>query len=419
MRLIVKYNWYTISVMIALFILSSIVSFFLIKGALANELDVSLLRVKQRIQSYADKHQKLPIINSLDDEKIEFKKVPQAFRPQNLETIEQFIKEQHKMHISRRLTYGLSLNGENFIVTITNPLEGTRHMIAVMFEITIATISLLILFVLAINRGLMKNLWAPFYQSVDQLKQFSISESNALHFPVTDIIEFNFLIENIKLTTKKATAGYRILKEFTENASHEIQTPLAIISSQLDLLVQDEGLNYEQSEHLIIAYRALKRLSRLNQSLLLIAKIDNQQFQKTSYIDLKDKVIDKIKEFNELWLSKNIAIQTNLSDSYIYASPELIDIMLNNLFSNACKHNLIDGSANIELKAGHLTVINTGKNGSLDTNKIFHRFYKKENEPDNNGLGLSIIKKVCEQSGISPNYDFHHESNEHIFTLVW
>ncbi|WCT10341.1 sensor histidine kinase [Mucilaginibacter jinjuensis] len=419
MRLIVKYNWYTISVMIALFILSSVVSFFLIKKALANELDVSLLRVKQRVQTYVNEHHEIPVINSLDDEKIEFKVADQAYSSQSFVTIEQFIKEQHKMHISRRLTYGLPVNGKNYIVTITNPLEGTKHMITAMFQITIVTILLLILFVLTINRRLMENLWAPFYQSVNQLKQFSISESNTLHFPTTDTIEFNFLIENIRSTTKKATEGYRILKEFTENASHEIQTPLAIIGSQLDLLVQDEGLNYEQSEHLIIAYQALKRLSKLNQSLLLIAKIDNQQFQKTSHIDLRDKVEDKIKEFNELWLSKNIAIRANLSDAYIDASPELIDIMLNNLFSNACKHNLIDGTANIELKTGHLTVMNTGKYGPLDTSKIFHRFYKEENDPGNNGLGLSIIKKVCEQSGISPNYGFNGDSGEHVFTLVW
>lgn len=419
MRLIVKYNWYAISVMILVFVLSSIGSYFMIKSALTNELDISLLRVKSRIQKYADEYHKIPLVNSLDDEKISFEQTDKRIAGQNFEMMQQYIREQNKLHISRRLVYGITINHQNYKVTITNPLEGTRHMITAVFGITVITIFILIITILMMNRGVVTRLWSPFYQSIDQLRKFNISNPQKLHFPKTNIKEFNFLIENLQTTTTQAVESYRILKEFTENASHEIQTPLAIVRSQLDLLVQDEGLNKHQSEHLIIAYQALKRLSRLNQSLLLIAKIDNHQFQKTLHIDLKSKVNDKIKEFNELWISKNIEIKTNLSDAYIDASPELIDIMLNNLFSNSCKHNLINGSANIELKAGNLKVVNTGRTAPLDVNKIFKRFYKEENDPGNNGLGLSIIKRVCDQSGILPQYDFHHENSEHIFTLIW
>jgi len=419
MRLIVKYNWYTISTMIVVFILSIIGAFFLIKGALTRELDLSMLRVKMRIQRYVDENQKLPVINSLDDEKIGFRKISRSLNAEKFETVEQYISEQHKYHISRRLSYSIVLGNQPYIVSISCPLEGTRHMITAMFEITIITIALLILIILALNRSLMKKLWAPFYQAVNQLNGFSISDTNQLQLPETDIIEFKFLIDNIRQTTSNATEGYRILKEFTENASHEIQTPLAIISSQLDLLVQDQGLNGTQSEHLVIAYQALKRLSKLNQSLLLIAKIDNQQFNKISRIDLKDKVTHKIKEFNELWLSKKIDVRFDLSDAYIDANPELIDIMLNNLFSNSCKHNFLAGAANIELKSGALTVINTGKKESLDTTQIFNRFYKEENDASSSGLGLSIVKRICEQSGIQPHYNFCVDTNEHQFLLEW
>jgi signal transduction histidine kinase len=419
MRLIVKYNWYTISTMIVVFILSIIGAFFLIKGALTRELDLSLFRVKTRIQRYVDENHKLPVINLLDDEKIRFTKTSHSLSTEKFETVEQYISEQHKYHISRRLSYGLVLGNQPYIVSVSCPLEGTRHMITAMFEITIITISLLILIILALNRSLMNKLWAPFYQAVNQLNGFSISDTDQLQLPETDILEFKFLIDNIRLTTSNATEGYRILKEFTENASHEIQTPLAIISSQLDLLVQDQGLNGTQSEHLVIAYQALKRLSKLNQSLLLIAKIDNQQFNKISRIDLKDKVTHKIKEFNELWLSKSIDVRFDLSEAYIDANPELIDIMLNNLFSNSCKHNFISGAANIELKAGALTVINTGKKESLDTTQIFNRFYKEDNDAGSSGLGLSIVKRICEQSGIHPHYNFCDDTNEHQFSLVW
>lgn len=419
MRLIAKYNLHSVSVMVLVFIISSVGSYFLIKQALTKELDVSLLRVKSRIQTYIDKNHTLPILNSFDDETVTF----EATSKKNIEpyftTVQKFIKEQNKLHISRRLTYVIYVNNQNYLVSITSPLEGTRHMSIAISKITLATIFILIISVLLITRVIMGKLWRPFYSAINQLRGFNISKPHQLNFPETNIKEFNFLIENLRTNTEKSVESYQILKEFTENASHEIQTPLAITRSKLDLLIQDDGLSREQSEHLVIAYEALRRLSKLNQSLLLIAKIDNLQFYKKSPVDLKNKLEDKIKEFSELWASKNIELKTDLSNAYIDASPELIDIMLNNLLSNSCKHNFISGSTNIELKLGTLKVINTGKKQPLDIQKVFTRFYKESNDPGNNGLGLSIIKKICDQSGITPLYDFRSDNGEHIFTLTW
>ena len=419
MKLIAKYNLYSVSVMLFVFIISSVGSYYLIKQALTKELDVSLGRVKSRIQTYIDQNHQLPVPNSFDDETITF----QTTNKKNIEpyftTVQKFIKEQNKLHISRRLSYEISVNGQHYLVSITSPLEGTRHMSIAISNIALATIFILICSVLLINRVIMGKLWRPFYSSLNQLSGFNISNPHQLNFPETNIKEFNFLIENLKTNTEKSVESYQILKEFTENASHEIQTPLAITRSKLDLLIQDDGLSREQSEHLVIAYEALRRLSKLNQSLLLIAKIDNLQFYKRSPVDLKNKLENKIKEFGELWASKNIALKTDLSDACIDASPELIDIMLSNLLSNSCKHNFISGSTNIELKLGTLTVINTGKKQSLDTQKMFTRFYKESHDPGNNGLGLSIVKKICDQSGITPVYNFSSDNGEHIFTLNW
>jgi signal transduction histidine kinase len=405
--------------MILVFIISSVSAYYLIKSALTNELDVSILRVQSRLQTYIDQNHKLPVLNSFDDQAISFRATPKRNAKPYFTTVQKYIKEQNKLHISRRLTYETSVNNQNYLVTITNPLEGTRHMLIALFKITLATIFVLVSSVLLINRIIMGKLWQPFYSAINQLQDFSISNPRQLDFPETDVSEFNFLIDNLKANTARSVESYQILKEFTENASHEIQTPLAIIRSKLDLLIQDDGLSVEQSEHLIIAYQSLKRLSRLNHSLLLIAKIDNMQFEKKSPVDLKNKLEGKIKEFGELWTSKNIMLKADLSDAYIDASPELIDIMLNNLLSNSCKHNFISGSAQIELKLGNLQVINTGVKHPLDQQKIFTRFYKESYEPGNNGLGLSIIKKICDQSGITPAYDFRPDSSEHIFTLTW
>jgi signal transduction histidine kinase len=419
MRLVVKYNLYTVSVMIFVFIIFSITAYFLIKSALTKELDISLTRVKTRIQTYIDKNNRLPVLNSFDDESITFRATNNKIAAPYFITVQKYIKEQNKLHISRRLTYETTVQGKNYIIEVTSPLEGTRHMLIALFNSTLVTIFILICSVVLINRIIMGKLWRPFYAAINQLQGFNISKPQQLHFPQTNIQEFNFLIENLKVNTAKSVESYKILKEFTENASHEIQTPLAITRSQLDLLIQDHELSSEQSEHVIIAYQALKRLSRINQSLLLIAKIDNLQFHKKSPIDLKNKLEEKIKEFAELWASKNIALKASLSDACIDASPELIDIMLNNLLSNSCKHNFIAGSTNIELDLGKLKIVNTGNDHPLDKQKIFTRFYKESYDAGNHGLGLSIIKKICDQSGITPLYSFSSHNNEHIFTLTW
>ncbi len=419
MRLVVKYNLYSVSVMILVFIISSFSAYFLIKSALTKELDISIIRVQTRIEAYIAKNHKLPVLNSFDDETVTFEATNKKIAAPYFTTVQKYIREQNKLHISRRLSFETNVNNQNYLISITSPLEGTRHMLIALSNITLVTIFILICSVLLINRIIMGKLWRPFYTAINQLHGFSISKPHELTFPETDIKEFNFLIENLKINTAKSVESYQILKEFTENASHEIQTPLAITRSKLDLLIQDDGLSSQQSEHLIIAYQALRRLSRLNQSLLLIAKIDNLQFHQRSPIDLKNKLEYKIKEFTELWASKNIALKTDLSDSHIDASPELIDIMLSNLLSNSCKHNFIAGSTNIELKLGNLKIANTGNGQPLNNQKIFTRFYKESHDPGNNGLGLSIIKKICDQSGITPFYNFSPDNNEHIFILTW
>ena len=162
MRLIVKYNRYAVTFMILVFIFSSVGSYFLIKKALTNELDISLLRVQARINSSIALNQQIPKINGFDDEKITFERTKQPIAGNKLSTVETYIREQNKLHISRQLTYSVAIKNITYQVTITDPLEGTKHMFLAMFEITLITILLLIITISVINRIVMKKLWSPF-----------------------------------------------------------------------------------------------------------------------------------------------------------------------------------------------------------------------------------------------------------------
>jgi signal transduction histidine kinase len=120
----------------------------------------------------------------------------------------------------------------------------------------------------------------------------------------------NKVLEN---SINKAESDYVSLREFTENASHELQTPLAIIRSKLDLIVQYKNLNEEQNQALISTYASIKKLKNLGKSLLLLTKIENNQFQKKININIKRKVEEKLLQFEELLTSKNISSTTDLA----------------------------------------------------------------------------------------------------------
>jgi signal transduction histidine kinase len=248
------------------------------------------------------------------------------------------------------------------------------------------------------------------------LHNFQLGKKSPILLPKTDIDEFNFMNASLEKMTAKAEKEYIILKEFTENASHEMQTPLAIIRSKLDLAIQEQDLSEKQSATLRSAYAAIKKLTGLNRSLLLMAKIENNQFAEIVPIDLKAKLVDKIFQFQELWGGK-ISITHELGDAMMNANSDLIDLLLNNLFSNSSKHNIQNGTIFIELKDKFLAISNTGKPSRLDPARLFTRFYKEPGDGNNNGLGLSIVKQICEVSGVTPSYSYCN--NMHTFILQW
>jgi signal transduction histidine kinase len=242
-----------------------------------------------------------------------------------------------------------------------------------------------------------------------------VNRAQRLEFPATTTEEFGQMIDILKQTTQKAQLEYLSLKTFSENASHEIQTPIAIIQSKLDVLIQDEQLTEKQSTTLQAIYAAIQRLTRLNSSLLLLAKIENKQYETVQTVDLKAKLKERLADFAELWQAQQIQVTSSLKESSLSMNSELADILINNLLSNATRHNYEQGSIHLTLTNNSLTVFNTSKGGALDQTKLFSRFYKPSQTKDDNGLGLSIISQICVASGLDVLY--RYGDGWHSFTL--
>ncbi len=418
MKLFTRYNRINSLVTLAIFLVTSFTYYFLIRQVLIMELDQNLVRIRNRMQAYVDKEGTLPGAQLLDDLKVYYSAgsatSPGAERYESTHFYDTTLK---KVHRFRKLFFPLHVNGTWYQVTLVKPLEGTRHVTDIVVFTTIAVILSIVLCSLLINRIVLGRLWAPFYRSLEALGAFKLGDRTPPVFGDTGIDEFTMMNRRLKDATGKAAEDYRVLKEFTENASHEIQTPLAIIRSKLDLVIQDEGLSDRQGESLRSAYGAVKKISRLNQSLLLITKIENDQYNRTTDIALDETLREKLLQFQELWENSGLHIEASVSPSHIHASPELIDILLDNLVSNATRHNLPRGSMTVTLSQGVLEVSNTGATSPLDRDRLFQRFYKETPDSDRVGLGLSIIKQICVATGIAIAYDY--TDARHIFRLTW
>ncbi len=267
---------------------------------------------------------------------------------------------------------------------------------------------------LLINRWQLRRLWKPFYSTLSDVEKFRLGEKKAPEFEPSAIHEFNLLNSTLSQFIQEAEKEYSVLKEFTENASHELQTPLAIVRSNLDVLIQDEKLSESQSNSLQNAYVAIQKMAKLNQSLLLLNKIDNKQFSEVNSLDFKTLVEQKMADWQELWQGRNLHIAAILRSTPVAMNEQLAEILLNNLFSNAARHTAEGGVVNIHLANNIFEISNSASNGPLDQEKLFKRFSKGGQATDQHGLGLSIIKQISEVSGKQASY--HFECREtHLF----
>jgi len=275
----------------------------------------------------------------------------------------------------------------------------------------------LILGLILTNRLISKRMWSNFYQTLNRLRNYNLAESSILQLSDADISEFKELNEVIIKMTNKIHTDYNSMKQFTENASHEIQTPLSIIKNRIELILQDEKLNGENLNYVKSIYEASNRLSRVNQSLLLLSKLENRQFNNYEKIDIKSIIEEKIEMLNERIVEKNIELNLFLDNEIISINKNLAQILISNLITNAIKHNILNGLLKINLVENYLIISNTGEVPKKPMSKYFERFQKDNQSSESLGLGLAIVKEICDHEGIEILYEY--KNNLHVIKLTF
>ncbi len=247
----------------------------------------------------------------------------------------------------------------------------------------------------------------PFQQTLHEISRFNLTEARPLELPRTSTTEFNQLNRFIRQMTDKMRGDYQRVKEFSENASHEIQTPLAVAKGKLELLSQGDDLTEEHLAMIGTAYQAVDEVSKLAKSLMLLTKIENAEFSDFRSIDASRQLRQTVTSFDELIALKALTLTVDIHDGIsLNNHPTLFRILINNLITNAIRHNQPEGVIHVRLSATELSVVNTGAPLTTAPEQLFERFKKNQQSSESLGLGLSIVKKICDISGYSVQYQY-------------
>ena len=404
MKLLTKYNRVNILATTIVFILGGLCYYFILQFVLLGQLDESLEIEEREIDNYVTVNKSLPDPENYTNLKIVFEQtgLPVERKIQSMNIRDE---EEGEYISTRMLIFPIHVSGKYYKVSVSGSQQETEDLIQMIVTITLAMVILLLLILFIINRFILNKLWHPFNNTLGELKKFNISSKASVKLDKSSINEFNELNDAVASMSNKVLKDYEALKSFTENASHEIQTPLAVVHSKLELLMQSDNFTELQMKDIETINSEVSRLSKLNHSLLLLTKIDNLQFQETGTTAIGKIILKHLDNYEELITAKQITLTKNIDTAFeVLMNETMAEVLISNLITNAIKHNMEHGSINISLHKKQLTIENTGTSLQCKPEELFERFKKDEPQSESLGLGLSIVKKIGEQYNLKVMY---------------
>jgi signal transduction histidine kinase len=384
--------------------------YFTIRKVIYKQIDESLITEKTIIEDQIKKTDTIPDFEANFGHQIEVKLL--NYHVRNYQSIQDtdIYDPDSDSFIPFRYIYSKGNNREKkgFVITIYQTLSEKNELLQdISLYMFFLFFSLLLISIL-INYLIARKLWKPFYDSVRIAGKFDVQADKSLNLPDTDIVEFNQLNEVFDNMTRKMRDDYLNLKEFSENASHEIQTPLAVIRSKADLLMQQKNLNKDSINLVKSINEATTKLLKLNQGLLLISKIENQVFHEKKKVSLKQIAESGLNNYKEIMQLKRIKVEIDsTNEAMVEMNEVLADVLISNLLSNAVRFNVDGGFIKCQIDDTFLTITNSGFPMTTNPEDLFKRFHKNSENPQSVGLGLSIVKKISESYGMSVSYTCH------------
>ena len=269
MRLLAKYNRVNILAIILVLLVGGFFYYFILHYVLLDQLDSDLKVEEQEVIDYIKINRALPNAASYKDQKVEFEPTNAPIK-KTINSLSIFNNAEDEYVATRQLIFPVTVSDKMYKVSISKSQEETEDLITLIVSITLGIIALLLVVLFIINRFVLNKLWYPFNNTLNELKHFNLNSKKSLVLSNSNINEFRELNTAVTAMSNQVLRDYDSLKSFTENASHEIQTPLAIINSKLELLIQSENFTESQMLDIQTIHDEISRLSKLNQSLFII-----------------------------------------------------------------------------------------------------------------------------------------------------
>ncbi len=400
MRLLAQTNRYYALLAAVLFAMGGAVLYVSLNWALQNEVDEQLLDQQLALTSArASKQPGPPRADSL--------LVSRTPRPGGLHETVLYDENEQTMVPYRELSFPVKRGDRTYWVTLRKSRLETQDLLLVVLSVMLAVLAGLLLSLLGLSRWLARRLWIPFQHTLGELRAFDLRQHMPLVLPATPIDEFTELNQALTQMSTRLATEYQRLKDFTGNAAHETQTPLAILQAKLEQLAQDDSLRPQSAALVGELYGATRRLSRLHQALTLLSSIEHEQYAQAVPVRLDQVVNDKARQLQERAAARDQQFRVVITGvPSLVLHPGLADSLVSNLLQNAVKHSPSGATIEVTLSNDSLVVANPGPVVSGDPARFFERFRKHHATSDSPGLGLSIVQQICHYYGFTLRYQF-------------
>lgn len=281
--------------------------------------------------------------------------------------------------------------------------------------------ALFLLFLICTSIGIqlvLKGVFRPLHRLLDWLHCIQPGKEVPPLDNPTKIREFRQLSDAALDMGNRSYKAYEEQKQFIENASHELQTPLAIVRGKVELLAESEGMTEQQMEQLDEIYATLGRAVKLNKSLLLLSRIENGQYTEMEDVSVDEILDELLPDLMDIYEHKQVRLIRKREEQpfIIRCNHSLAQILVSNLVKNSLLHNREEGELQVLTTPTSLVIKNTG-DVPLDGEKLFRRFYHGMNgKKDSTGLGLAIARSIALSSSLKLTYEW--QDGMHTFRLV-
>ncbi|UMB62025.1 HAMP domain-containing histidine kinase [Lutibacter sp. A80] len=414
MILVTKTNKYYLIFFVFLFPLMLGADYYLIQHTVNEEVDEILKDEGGRIDFFIKEEGKLPSSNYLFNTTI----VNKDFSAPNIYK-DTLIYEAYKNKLIPYRTYKFTtvVDDQKMRISLKHIILEMNELIIWLFVTTTLITLLLVAGVFFINQEIYKWTWKPFFENLPKLTNYDVNKQNPVNLKVSNINELEEVNKLVVTLMNQVKKDFQKLKEFNENISHEIQTPLAIIRNKMVLLLESQKLNEKEFKWVQAVYQEANKLSKIGKSLTLISRIENQEFTRLDSVDIGVVVNNIIGNMEEIIKFKNLKLTVDFTPVKVKCDLVLANILFTNLIKNAIQHNHEGGYIKMLLDEEKFEIVNSGAASKIATEKLFNRFQRGNEGTESLGLGLAINQKICEMYGFHLVYNRY--KSEHKLTLFF